>query len=122
YFQHSIIAHDRIFNEKIPINGWHSGVADEAAFSIARGTSGLYLAGGLAAVEGEKDRHGFSPLFQHSASKMEDAFRIEQKGFYGATTTLDKCGANWIQNYEITYRKIFQSGGAGRLFDWRDKK
>ena len=112
YFDCALEAHARFASGEIPRRNWRAGVADEACFSIAVGTSGLYL---------KPERHHFNPLFQVHSNSMEQAYKIEAQGYYGASLVTTRGSVDWQNNYERCMVQIFSKGNKKLGFDWVNK-
>ncbi len=112
YFDCALEAHARFSSGEITVRHWRAGVADEACFSIAVGTSGLYL---------KPERHHFSPLFQVHSNSMEQAYKIEARGYYGASLVTTRGSVDWENNYSKCFIQIFSKGNKRLGFDWVNK-
>lgn len=106
---------------KFIFRDWRGTVPDELCFSMAYGTTGLDIT---------DDMQDFKPLFQQDGSpKMEDCYKIAEKGFYGATLVTEKPCLDWVNNYGVAYQRHFNGVynhtlGAARSqqrFIWKHK-
>ena len=112
YFDDALKVYDFAAANNIPTMSWRGGVADEFCFSVAVGTSGLFI---------EPTRNHWKPLYQdHDGRSMPQPYLIRSWGHYGATTILSRPSRDWRNNYEKTYNAHFQ-GRINMCFYWKDK-